>query len=315
MSGYLAAHDRLQEKDRSVRDKRMELPEAIGLVRDGDQIAVGGCLYSRTPLASLLEILRAGRTGLTLVRNLTCYEAELFLARGAVDKLVTSWVGIGLPWGIPKVFRHHVEQGLAEYEEWSHLALGLRFQAAAMGLPFLPTFSMLGSDLIARSGARQMEDPFTGQQVCLVPACFPDVALVHVHRADRFGNAQIDGPMYMDRDIAGAAQTVIVTAEEIVPTESIVARPDHTAIPHFQVDAVVEVPFGSFPHECYGLYEADFEHFASYVALVEERGVEGVLAYLAEYVDGCDSFQDYLATFGVGGLLAQQGRARELVPR
>jgi glutaconate CoA-transferase, subunit A len=315
MSGYLAAHDRLQEKDRSVRDKRMELPEAIGLVRDGDQIAVGGCLYSRTPLASLLEILRAGRTGLTLVRNLTCYEAELFLARGSADRLVTSWVGIGLPWGIPKVFRHYVERGLATYEEWSHLALGLRFQAAAMGIPFLPTFSMLGSDLIGSSGAKQMEDPFTGQQVCLIPACFPDVALIHVHRADRFGNAQIDGPMYMDRDIAGAAQIVIVTAEEIVPTESIVARADHTAIPHFQVDAVVEVPFGSFPHECYGLYEADFEHFAAYVALVEERGVDGVLAYLAEYVDGCGSFQDYLGRFGVGGLLAQQGRARELVPR
>jgi glutaconate CoA-transferase subunit A len=312
-NSFREARARLATKQLQVGDKRTSLPEAVRLVNDGDDVAVGGCLYSRTPMAALLEILRARPTGLTLSRSLTCYEAELFFVRGVASRIVTSWVGIGLPWGIPKVFRHFIERGLASYEEWSHLALGLRFLAASMGVPFLPTFSMLGSDLLAASGAKEMEDPFTGERVCLVPAYFPDVALIHVHRADRFGNAQIDGPAYMDREIAAAAQTVIVTAEEVVPSEAIAASADRTMLPHFLVDAVVEVPFGSFPHECFGLYEADFDHFQIYVNGVNEKGVAGVEEYLAEYVDEAGSFEGSLERFGVATLIKQQQRARELV--
>jgi glutaconate CoA-transferase subunit A len=312
---FMQARARLLDKDRSVRDKRMELDEAIGLVRDGDGIAVGGCLYSRTPTASLLEILRQGRTELTLIRSLTCYEAELFLARGAAERIVTSWVGIGLLWGLPKVFRHFMENGLVAYEEWSHLSLGLRFRAAAMGLPFLPTKSMLGSDLLPLTEAKEMTCPFTGERLALVPAYHPDVALIHVQRADRFGNAQIDGPPYMDKDIAIAAHTVILTTEEVVEPEVITAHPDRTSIAHFTVDAVVEVPYGSFPHECYGAYEADFDHFQEYVDLVDEKGVQGVEEYLARYVDDAGSFAGLLDLFGTETLERQRGRAQELMPR
>lgn len=312
---FTAARARLLEKDRSVRDKRMELNDAIRLVRDGDGIAVGGCLYSRTPMASLLEILRQGRTGLTLVRSLTCYEAELFFARGAAERIVTSWVGIGLRWGLPRVFRRVVEGGLAAYEEWSHLSIGLRFKAAAMGLPFLPTKSMLGSDLLQMTHAKEMTCPFTGELLVLVPAYHPDVALIHVQRADRFGNAQIDGPPYMDKDIAIAAQTVILTAEEIVEPETIAAHPDRTSIAHFTVDAVVEVPYGSFPHECYGAYEADFDHFQEYVDLIDAKGLEGAREYLATYVDAPGSFTGFLGTFGEERLGRQEQRAQELIPQ
>ena len=309
----LAEHDRRDRFDR--RDKRMRLDEAVQLVRDGHDVAIGGCLYSRTPWATLLEILRAGRTGLTLSRSLMCFEAELFLARGAASKLVTSWVGIGLNWGIPKLFREYIEQGRAEYEEWSHLSLGLRYEAAAMGVPFLPTRSLLGSELARTTGAKEMDCPFTGERLCLVPAYVPDVALIHVHRADERGNAQIDGPPYMDRELAAAAKTVILTAEQIVPTEALVASADRTAVPHFLVDAVVEVPFGSFPHECYGLYEAWFDHFDQYVALVDEHGAKGVEEYLRRTVDEPGSFEAFLEQVGVGVLLEQRRRAQELVPR
>jgi glutaconate CoA-transferase subunit A len=295
-------------------DKRMPLGEAVGLVADGADVAIGGCLYSRTPWAMLLEILRAGRRDLTLARSLMCYEAELFLARGAATKLVTSWVGIGLPWGIPKVFRRSIEEGRATYEEWSHLALGLRFQAAAMGVPFLPTTSMLGSDLLPSTGSKEMDCPFTGERLCLVPAYIPDVALIHVQRADARGDAQIDGPLYMDREIAGAARCVILTAEEIVSEADIVARADRTVIPHFLVDAVVEVPFGSYPHECYGRYEASFEHFQDYVDLVKRDGEEGVRAYLKGCVDDAGSFAGFLEQIGVSTLIEQGRRARELAP-
>jgi glutaconate CoA-transferase subunit A len=312
---FMQARERLLEKDRSVRDKRMELDDAISLVRDGDGIAVGGCLYSRTPMASLLEVLRQARSGLTLVRNLTCYEAELFLARGAAERIVTSWVGIGLLWGLPKVFRHFTENDVSVYEEWSHLSLGLRFRAAAMGLPFLPTKSMLGSDLLPLSQAKEMTCPFTGKRLALIPAYHPDVGLIHVQRADRFGNAQIDGPPYMDKDIAIAAQTVILTAEEIVEPEVITAHPDRTAIAHFTVDAVVEVPYGSFPHECYGEYEADFDHFQEYVDLVEDKAVQGAQEYVERYVDAAGSFAGFLELFGAERLSRQRERAQELLPR
>jgi glutaconate CoA-transferase, subunit A len=295
-------------------DKRTSLAQAAEIVRDGDHVAIGGCLYSRTPWASLLELLRAGRTDLTLSRSLMCYEAELFLVRAAASTLVTSWVGIGLPWGIPKVFRRYVEEGRARYDEWSHLSLGLRYLAGSMGVPFLPTRSLLGSDLLKSTGSKEMDDPFTGQRVALVPALVPDVALIHVHRADPLGNAQIDGPPYMDREIARAAHRVIVTAEEIVSTDAISRSADRTAIPHFLVDAVVEVPFGSFPHECYGLYEASFDHFDEYVQLVDESGAEGVESYLRTYVDEAGSFEGFLERIGDSVLAEQQRRARELVP-
>jgi glutaconate CoA-transferase subunit A len=148
-----------------------------------------------------------------------------------------------------------------------------------------------------------------------VPALNPDVALVHVHRADRFGNAQIDGYTHMDADIAAAARTVIVSAEEVVDLERTVERPDATVLPHFLVDAVVEAPMGAFPHECYGRYEADFAHFDEYVAAVRRDGLAAVSAYLDRHVHRHADFAGFLASFGGERLEAQRSRAAELVRR
>ncbi len=296
-----------------VSDKRMTLAEAATLVPDGAVVAAGGCCYSRTPWAMLLELLRAQRRDLTLARNLMCYEAELFLATGAARKLVASWVGIGLRWGIPKVFREYVERDPAIYEEWSHLSYGMRLLAASMGMPFLPTASLLGSDLLAHTPAQEMHCPFTGELVVAIPALVPDVALIHVQTVDATGNAQIDGPTYMDVEYARAANTVIITAEEVVPTEAIVRHADRTVIPGFVVDAVVEVPFGAYPHECHGWYEADFAHFDAYTELVNARGVEGVMRYLNDTVEQPGSFAGFLDQVGASRLLEQRRLAREMV--
>jgi len=281
-------------------------------VSDGDHVAVGGILFSRTPLALIREILRQRRRGLTLTRNLACYEAELFMVAGAVDRVVTAWMGIGLPWGVSKIMRHYVESGKVALEEWSHLALGLRFRAGAMGVPFLPSLTMLGSDLMSVGGTKTIEDPYTGATLAAVPALFPDVALLHVHRADRFGNCQIDGYPHMDADIARAATTVLVTTEEIIPEEETRRHPDRTVIPGFVVDALVHVPFGSYPHECYGLYEADVEHFDEYAKGIDARGAESVSDYLGRYAYAPETWGDYLELFGGGRLARQQKRAREL---
>ena len=311
---FVAARRRLEAKAKSAGDKLTSVDDAVGRVRDGAVVAVGGCLYSRTPLALIREILRQRRRGLTLVRNLMCTEGEFMMVGEAVERVMTAWMSIGLPWGVSRIMRDYVESGRVVFEEWSHLALGLRFRAAAMGVPFLPALTMRGSDLATINALRTIEDPYTGQTLAAVPALFPDVAVLHVHRADRFGNCQVDGYPHMDADIARAAHTVLVTAEEIVSEDEIRRHPDRTAIPGFVVDALVLAPWGAFPHECYGRYEADFDHFGEYSAAITARGPAAVADYLDRYVFAPPTFDDYLALFGGERLARQQRRARELAP-
>jgi glutaconate CoA-transferase subunit A len=242
-----------------------------------------------------------------------CTEGEFMMVAGAVERVVTAWMSIGLPWGVSKIMREYVEGGKVAFEEWSHLALGLRFRAAAMGVPFLPALTMLGSDLVAVGGMKTIDDPYTGTRLAAVPALFPDVALLHVHRADRFGNCQIDGYPHMDSDIARAATTVLVTTEEIITEEETRRRPDRTVLPGFVVDALVHVPFGSYPHECYGLYEADFDHFEEYTGAINTRGAPAVADYLARYVYAPPSYADYLGLFGGDRLARQRRQAKDLV--
>jgi len=309
---FVAARRRLEAKIKSAGEKLTSVEDAAARVQDSDVIAAGGCLFSRTPMALVREVLRQRRRGLTLVRNLMCTEGEFMMVAGAVERVITAWMSIGLPWGVSKIMREYVESAKVALEEWSHLALGLRFRAAAMGVPFLPTLTMLGSDLVPVGGMKTVQDPFTGQVLGAVPALFPDVALLHVHRADRFGNCQIDGYPHMDADIARAASTVLVTAEEIVPEEEIRRHPDRTIVPGFLVDALALVPFGSFPHECYGLYEADYDHFESYTAAINAQGAHAVSDYLDRYVYAPANFVDYLDLFGPDRLHRQHGLAREL---
>jgi glutaconate CoA-transferase subunit A len=309
---FRSARRRLEAKAKSAGDKLTSLEQAAALVRDGDRIAIGGCLYSRTPLALVWALLRRRPRGLTFARNLMCYEGEWGLVAGAVEKIITSWMGIGLPWGLSRIVREYVESGRVVFEEWSHLGIGLRFRAAAMGMPFLPTLTMLGSDLMGVGGSKTVTCPYTGEMLHAVPALFPDVALLHVHRADRLGNCQIDGYPHMDADIAQAAATVIVTAEEIVPEEEIRRHPDRTVIPGFAVDALVHVPCGAYPHECYGLYESEPKHFDHYVQAIKEHGADGVARYLERYVYAPATFADHLALYDAGALAAARERAREL---
>ena len=228
---FVAARRRLEAKTKSAGEKLTTVEDAVSRVRDGDRVAVGGCLFSRTPMALVREILRQRRRGLTLARNLTCTEGEFMMVAGATERIVTSWMSIGLPWGVSKIMREYTESGKVALEEWSHLGLGLRFRAAAMGVPFLPALTMLGSDLMSVGGTKTLQDPYTGETLAAIPALFPDVAILHVQRADRFGNCQIDGYPHMDADIARAATTVLVTTEELIPEEETRRHGDRTVSP------------------------------------------------------------------------------------
>jgi len=192
------------------------------------------------------------------------------------------------------------------------MAMGMRFQAGAMGVPFMPVRSMLGSDVLRRCPeAIEMDCPFTAEKVLLVPALNPDVALIHVQRCDAFGNAQIDGLPFMDVALAMAADKVILTTERIVANDQIRRTPDQTKIPFFAVDAVVELPFGCAPHECYGVYEPMLRHMRAYVELVNRDPVKGMQEYLDRFVYAPKSWTEFLELIGLDELLeaARAGRS------
>ena len=311
--GYSELRRRTQERDRSLREKVISLEEAAALVPDGALVGIGGSTLSRTPMAMVWALIRAGRRDLHCARGITSSEGELLLASGASQHILTSWFSLGIVWGVSRIMRLYTESNRARFEEWSHLAVGLRFRAGAMGVPFLPMRSMMGSDVIAQlPDTRVIDCPFTGEKLVLVPALNPDVALIHVQRCDAFGNAQIDGLSFMDLDLAMAANRVILTTERIVSNDQIRRRPDRTKIPFFAVDAVVEVPFGSAPHECYGLYEPLFSHFDGYAAQLKQDPEAGMRDYLDRYFYGPKSWTDYLDLMGLAELLDAGGRGKSI---
>lgn len=313
--GVTDARIELEALSRASQDKLTTAAEAVRRLVPADAvIGVGGTNHARTPMALLIEILRQGRTGLTMARPLSCFEAELMLATGMADRIMTSWVGIGHGWGLAPVVRHLVENGEATFEEWSHLGIGLRYKAGAMGLPFLPTVSMLGSDIDARLDLAKVTCPYTGQLLNAVPSLNPDVALVHVQRADKLGNAQIDGYQLMDVDLVLAARRVIISAEEIVPTEEFRRDPARTVIPGFAVDAVVHQPMGAYPHECYGHYEADLDEFTAYMRAVEAGGIDGAREFVAALTAHPDH-DAYLASIDPSRLEAARRTAEKMLPR
>ena len=304
---------RTRERDRSLREKVMSLEEAAALVSDGASVGIGGSTMSRTPMAMIWALIRARRKDLVCARSITSSEGELLFASGASRHILTSWFSQGIVWGVSRVMRLYTETGRGRFEEWSHLAVGLRFRAGAMGVPFLPMRSMMGSDLLEQlPDARVIDCPFTGEKLVLVPALNPDVALIHVQRCDAYGNAQIDGLPFMDLDLAMAANRVILTTERIVSNDQIRRAPDQTKIPFLAVDAVVEVPFGAAPHECYGVYEPLFRHLDFYAAQLRRDPERGIGEYLDRYFYGPKSWTEYLGLIGLEELLDASRRGKSI---
>jgi glutaconate CoA-transferase, subunit A len=304
---------RTRERDCSLRDKVLPLDAAAALVPDGTVVGIGGSTLSRTPLAMIWALIRAGRRDLVCARGISSSEGELLFASGTSRHLITSWFSLGIVWGVSRVMRDYTESNRARFEEWSHLAMGLRFRAGAMGVPFLPMRSMLGSDVMAQlPDVRVIDCPFTGERLALVPALNPDVALIHVQRCDAYGNAQIDGLPFMDLDLALAANRVILTTERIVSNDQIRRHPDRTKVPFFAVDAVVEVPFGCAPHECYGIYEPCFGHLDDYAAALKPDAEAGIRDYLGRYFYEPKSWSDYLDRIGLKELLDAARRGESI---
>jgi glutaconate CoA-transferase subunit A len=189
-----------------------------------------------------------------------------------------------------------MESGAVEVCEWTNYALAVRLQAAAMGVPYLPARTMLGTDTFRMSAAKVVECPFTGEKLVALPALSPDVAAIHVHEADRFGNCRIRGTTVADVELARAAKRVIITCERLIPADEIRRDPSRTLIPFFCVDAVCEVPYGSYPGNMPYEYFSDEPHLKQWMEA--ERDLDTLRRFLDEYVYGVPDFYTYLHKCG-----------------
>ncbi len=288
-----------------VEDKRITLKEAVSLVSDGSHIFWGGFGFQRPPMAFAHELVRQKK------RNLTIYtcgsEMDIDILSGAcvVSRFELAFFaieGIGL---VPNIQRR-IREGTIQIEDYSNLAMALRFLGGALGVPFMPLKSMLGTDLLSKTRFRPkkaevMTCPFSGEKVVLVPSVRPDFSIVHVSRVDKEGNAQIDGIRGEDIEGARAGKKLIVMAEEVVDTEFIRAQPDQTVIPNIYVSQVVECPWGSYPMMVYNYYDYDMAHVRMYYDQCKTE--EGWQKYCEEYITSLKDHNELLQKIGIERLL------------
>ena len=276
--------------------KLIGLSEAIArYVNDGDTVYAAGFTHM-IPFAAGHEIIRQGKKDLVLARATPDLIYDQIVASGCARKVVFSYMGNpGV--GSLRIVRAAVEAGDLEWEEYSHFSMISRLQAGATGLPFMPMNPTAAGDLErANPSYRTVTDPYSGRDVVVVPALNPDVAIVHVQRADSGGNAQIWGIIGEQKEAAFAARRVILTAEEIVDAGVIRSDPNRTLIPGFIVSAICHVPYCAHPSYTQGFYDRDNAFYLAWDKISKSQ--ESVQAYLDEWVYGVKYRSEYWDKLG-----------------
>jgi glutaconate CoA-transferase subunit A len=298
----------------SETNKIISLEEAVEeFIHDGVHVTFGGFTMQRHPMAFIREMIRQGKRDLVIYGHSPGIDSDILIGAGAVKRVEVAYIGDELFVSPSPNFRRAVEEGSIQWEDYSNFGATLRLVAGALGLPFIPARTMLGSDMITESGfgpeerrsdpkaAKEklvlMDCPFTGDRVVLLPAVNPDVAVIHAQMVGRGGTARILGQSYADDFIARAARKVVVTAEEIVSEEFIRRYPEQNCIPFFRVDAIVHVPYGAHPTACHAHYDYDPQYYDTY-AQASRAGAEAFREHLETYVYGVKDHWDYLDRVG-----------------
>ena len=264
-------------------------------VHAGDLVYAAGFTHL-IPFAAGHEIIRQQIKDLVLARATPDLIYDQMIAAGCARKVIFSYSGNpGV--GSLKWLREGMEKGSLEWEEYSHFGMISRLQAGASGLPFMPMRQTGALDLEkANPLYRRVRDPYGGEDVVVVPALCPDVAIVHVQRADSEGNAQIWGILGEQREAAFASKRVILTAEEIVDADVIRSDPNRTLIPSLVVSAVCHVPWCAHPSYTQGYYDRDNELYLRWEEISKDEA--GMRAYLDEWVYGVKDREEYLEKLG-----------------
>ena len=266
-------------------DKVRSLHDAIAVdVKDGMSIALGCGLESLIPFAASYEIIRQNKKNLTLIGPISDMQFDQMIGAGCVRKIIASWVG-NVAAGLGHNYRRAAEAGIPnpiEIEEHSNFTIGLGLQAAAAGLPFLPTRTVKGSDFRKGEQFSSVRCPFTNEDLLAVRAIRPDVAILHVQRADKEGNAHAWGNFGVMREAALASRKVILTCEEIVDHDVILSDPNRNMVPEFVVSSVIHEPFGSHPSPAQGYARRDDDFYFEYHKATRTR--EGFEQWLQKWV-------------------------------
>lgn len=299
--------------------KVMTMKEAISnFVHDGDQIVLGGFVTNRKPYAAVHEIVRQGIKDLYLQGGPGGGDTDLLIGAGCVKVLINSYMANSGFTAVSRRFRKFIEEGKILWEDYSLDVQPIMYHAAALGMPYVAVKNMLGSSLVDVWGipkevyesdpklpsAKLKVDinPFNPEEkVCLIPTPKMDVAIIHVQQAAPDGTARIDGPIFLDEDIAMGATHCIVTCEQIVHPNELRREPWRNQIPNVIPDAVVEVPYGSHPSQCPNFSDYDplfmrmYDKVSADDALFEE--------YVNEYIRGTEDHMGYLNKLGASKLM------------
>jgi acyl CoA:acetate/3-ketoacid CoA transferase alpha subunit len=284
--------------------KVMGLKEAVSrFVFDGAVVGLGGQNIGRCAMAAVHEIIRQGKRNLTLVGCNLSISMDLLVGADLVRRC-EGGSGNLERFGSTFCWRRKLQSGEIEMEDFSHLGMVSRFLAGEMGLPFMPTKSLLGSDILVHSAPstvkkyEMMENPWNpGEAVVLLPALNPDISIIHVQKSDSIGNVIIEGFTTHEPEMVRASRHTIVTCEEIIESRQIRSDPERTTLPHLYISAVVHQPLGAHPTSTLRYYDYDAEHLMFYQECARAGGGQ-FQAYLDRYVVGCESFQDYLEKVG-----------------
>ncbi len=286
-----------------VQSKLFSLAEAMAqFVPDGSSIAMGTAQETLIPFAAGHEMMRQRKRDLTLIGPISDILFDQMVGAGCVRRIRAAWVGNVIT-GSGYNFRRAVESGALTMEDHSNLTISLALRAGAMGVPFMPARTALGSDLYRTNGGlRRMRCPFTGETLTAVAAIIPDVTIIHVQRADEYGNAHCWGNLGISREACLAARRVIITAEEIVDTAVITSDPNRIVIPAFKVSAVAHAPWGAHPSPVPGWYNRDHDAFLDYQKA--SKTPEAFAKWRSRWIDQALSREDYMTLLGEERLAA-----------
>lgn len=302
-----------------IADRLMGLDEAVSrFVKDGCQLAIGGFTITRNPMAAAYEIVRQRVKDIHLVCHSNGQALDVLIGAGCVKRLEIAYGGNGRYAPTCVRFKKAVQRSEIQFEDYSNYQMSLRFLAGALSIPFIPTKSGLGSDLmnyegfskdvrreekVANMKYTKLQNPFSEEEdeFVLLPALTPDVAILHAQFVGEDGTVRIKGLTFADIEQAKAADKVIVTCEDIVPRSFIREDPDQNSLPPFFVDAIVKVPYGAHPTAVFNFYDYDPKHLNLYRKMAGDDNL--FREYLDEWVYGVNSWEDYLTKVGMEMIL------------
>ncbi len=286
------------------KDKQRSLSEAAAFVHDGDIVAVGGNLSAREPMAMIRELIRQGKRNLHTVGGAHGIDIDLMCAGGIVGTVQNSFVGLEADFGLAPNFRRSVENKAVKVKETDCVAILAQLRASQMGVPFMPTPPVRGTDILEGNPEVYLfQCPFTGEKINLLPAIKPNVAIIHAHKADPLGNIKLFPPFFADPLFVEASEKVIVTVEEIISEEEM--KNLGATFPYYEITAIVEIPFGAHPTSCYPDYTYDRKHISGYMEAAQKGAEEFKSRFLAPVVYECNSQERYLQKIGGTARLAE----------